>query len=172
MKYGPIAKIFHWSVAVLLAIQLPLGWLMPNIRRGMAPGAAMSLHIAVGITLLALIVMRFAWRLTQPVAPENTLPRWQRLGSELVHRLLYLTVWSATVSGWLFESYRGWDIDLFDMIPLPRLVAEGSGVGRDIGSWHAAIVWIVLILIAIHILAALTHLFIYKDRVMQRMLPG
>jgi cytochrome b561 len=29
-----------------------------------------------------------------------------------------------------------------------------------------------LILIGLHVVAALTHLFVYRNRVMQRMLPG
>lgn len=51
----------------------------------MSPGSAMSLHISIGMTILALIVLRLIWRVTHPVAPENCLPNWQRLSSELVH---------------------------------------------------------------------------------------
>jgi cytochrome b561 len=47
----------------------------------MKPGAAMTFHISFGIVILVLIVLRFAWRLGHPVAPENSLPPWQRLGS-------------------------------------------------------------------------------------------
>ena len=73
LKYGTAAKLFHWAVVVLIAVQLPLGWLMPDIKRGMTPGSAMSLHISIGITILALIVLRLIWRVTHPVAPESYL---------------------------------------------------------------------------------------------------
>ena len=69
LNYGPTAKVFHWVIVALLIVQLPLGWLMPGVRRGMAPGTAMSLHISIGMTVLVLIVLRFVWRLTHPVAP-------------------------------------------------------------------------------------------------------
>ena len=36
--------------------------------------------------------LRFVWRLTHPVAPESSLPPWQRLSSEIVHWLLYALV--------------------------------------------------------------------------------
>ncbi|MEW6766949.1 MAG: hypothetical protein AB1342_02860 [Pseudomonadota bacterium] len=36
--YGKTAKVLHWLIAALLAVQFPVGWLMPDIRRGMAPG--------------------------------------------------------------------------------------------------------------------------------------
>jgi cytochrome b561 len=82
LKYGTTAKAFHWIIVVLIAIQLPLGWLMPDIRHGMSPGSAMSLHISIGSTILTLIVLRLLWRLTHPVAPEGYLPAWQRVSSE------------------------------------------------------------------------------------------
>ena len=37
-------------------------------------------------------MLRFVWRLTHPVAPESSLPAWQRLTSELMHWMLYLMV--------------------------------------------------------------------------------
>ena len=85
LHYGTTAKIFHWAIVALLAVQLPLGWLMPDIHRGMTPGNAMILHMSIGILAVVLIVLRFFWRLTHPVAPETNLPGWQRVSSELVH---------------------------------------------------------------------------------------
>lgn len=172
LHYGPTAKGFHWVIVLLIAIQLPLGWLMPDIRQGMAPGSAMSLHVSIGITILVLIVLRFFWRLTHPVAPESSLPVWQRLSSGLVHWLLYAAVLATTASGWMFESARGWTINLYGVLPLPRLVEGGSPAGSAIGELHATLVWVLVVLMSVHILAAFVHLFLYRDRVMQRMLLG
>jgi len=90
----------------------------------------------------------------------------------LVHWLLYLVVLLTTLSGWFFESARGWSITLYGAVPLPRLVEEGSQAGHAIGELHATLVWVLVTLVTIHILAALAHLLVYKDRVMHRMLPG
>jgi cytochrome b561 len=171
-SYGLTAKVFHWAVVVLLAVQLPIGWLMPDIRRGMSPGTTMSLHISIGISILLLIVARFTWRLTHPVALESYLPVWQRVSSEVLHWLLYLAVLATTLTGWLFESTRGWTIHLYGAVPLPRLVEEGSSIGQAIGGWHSTAVWVLITLIALHVLAALVHLLVFRDRVMYRMLPG
>ena len=172
LKYGKTAKAFHWIIVALIAVQLPLGWLMPDIRRGMSPGSAMSLHISIGITILVLIVLRFVWRLTHPVAPESYLPAWQRVSSEAVHLLLYPVVFVTTLTGWFFESGRGWSINLYGVLPIPRLVEEGSPTGHAIGELHETMIWVLVALIAVHVLAAFVHLFVCKDRVMQRMLPG
>jgi cytochrome b561 len=172
LHYGTTAKAFHWLIVALLVAQYLIGWLMPDIRRGMQPGDAMTLHISIGMVILALILLRFVWRITHPVAPESSLPAWQRLSSEGVHWLLYALVLATTVTGWLFASQRGWSIKLFYAVPLPMLSAEGAPVARTIGRWHETTEWALLIVIGIHVAAALAHLFIYRDRVMQRMLPG
>ncbi len=65
-------------------LQFPLGWFMPHIHRGMQPGDAMTFHISFGITILALIVLRFFRRIIYPVAPASSLPVWQQLISQLM----------------------------------------------------------------------------------------
>ncbi|MDU0958761.1 MAG: cytochrome b/b6 domain-containing protein, partial [Bradyrhizobium sp.] len=59
LHYGTPAKILHWLVVALLAIQYPIGWLMPDLHANTPPGAPMILHISFGLTILALIVVRF-----------------------------------------------------------------------------------------------------------------
>jgi cytochrome b561 len=172
LQYGTTAKVFHWLIVALLLVQYPLGWLMPDIHRGMKPGDAMTWHISIGIVILILIVLRFAWRLTHPVAPESSLPAWQRVSSEAVHWLLYVLVLATTITGWLFASFRGWSVSFFFLAPLPMLSAGNPEAGKMIDGWHQVMGWSLLVVIGLHVTAALVHLFIYRDRIMQRMLPG
>ncbi len=172
LHYGTPAKIFHWLIVGLLAVQYPIGWLMPDIHRGMTPGAGMTFHVSIGISVLILTTLRLVWRLTHPVAPESSLPPWQRLSSEAVHWLLYVLVLATTLSGWLFASFRGWSISFFYLVPLPMLASDNAAAGRTIDGLHQAMEWALLVTIGIHVVAALAHIFIYRDRVMQRMLPG
>ncbi len=171
LQYGPTAKAFHWLILALLLVQYPIGWLMPDIHRGQQPGVGMTLHISFGIVILLLIVVRFAWRLTHPVAPESSLPSWQRASSEVLHWALYAAVLAATVTGWLFASFRGWSISFFYLAPMPMLASDNAAAGRAIDGLHQAAEWTLLVLIAIHVASTLAHLFIYRDQVMQRMLP-
>lgn len=169
-EYGFTAKLLHWLIAAILVVQFALGWLMPPVRRGMQPGSSMHLHISIGIVVLALIVVRLLWRLTHRVPPEPALPRWQRLASAAVHWLLYVLVLVTTLSGWFYASARGWTLTFFGLAPLPALVAQGSRAGRALGEIHEGIVWVLLAVIAAHVLAALVHAFVYRDDVMRRML--
>jgi cytochrome b561 len=172
LHYGTTAKLFHWAIVALLLVQYPIGWLMPDIRRNQQPGVSMTCHISFGITILVLILLRFVWRLTHPVAPESSLPAWQRLSSELVHWMLYFLVLATTLTGWLFASFRGWSVSFFYLFPLPMLASDNATAGKAIDGLHQAAEWTLLVLIALHVAAALAHMFVYRDRVMHRMLPG
>ncbi len=169
--YGTTAKILHWIVVALLLTQYLIGWLMPNIRRNMSPGIAMTWHISIGTVILALIVARLVWRLTHPVAPESSLRPYQRLTSGAVHWLLYLLVLATTVSGWLFASARGWHVSWFFLVPFPMLTSGSQSLVHTLDGWHQNFEWALLILIGVHVAAAFLHLFYYRDGVMQRMLP-
>ncbi len=171
LQYGTTAKVLHWLIVALLIVQYLIGWLMPDVHRG-PPGVPMVLHMSVGLTILVVIVLRFVWRLAHPVAPESSLPPWQRLSSELVHWLLYILVLATTFSGWLFASFRGWSVSYFYMLPFPMLASDNAAAGRAIDGLHQAAEWTLLVFIGLHVLAALAHVFIYRDRIMQRMLPG
>jgi cytochrome b561 len=172
LQYGTTAKVFHWLVLALLLVQYPLGWLMPDIHRGTKPGAAMSFHVSLGIVILLLIIARLLWRLTHPVASENSLPAWQRLTSQAMHWLLYALVLATTITGWLFASFRGWSMSFFYLVPLPMLASDNAAAGKAINGLHQVMEWTLLVVIGLHVVAALAHLFIYRDRIMQRMLPG
>jgi cytochrome b561 len=169
--YGTTTKVFHWLIVALLIVQYPLGKFMPDIHRGMTPGDAMTFHISFGITILALMVLRLFWRITHPVAPAGSLPAWQRLISEAVHWLLYALVLATTMTGWIFASERGWSISLFFAVPLPMLPTESSLLANSLGKWHGTMEWALLLVIGAHVAAAMAHTFIFRDRIMQRMLP-
>jgi cytochrome b561 len=170
LQYGTTAKVFHWLVVALLLVQYLIGRLMPDVHAG-PPGAPMTFHVSFGIVILTLIVLRFAWRLTHPVAPESSLPPWQRLSSEAVHWALYAMVLATTLTGWLFASFRGWSISLFYLVPLPMLASKDVANVKAMDGWHQAMGLTLLVLVGIHVVAAMAHIFIYRDRIMQRMLP-
>ena len=57
-------------------------------------------------------------------------------------------------------------------MPLPMLASANPAANKFIDGWHQAAEWTLLALIGIHVAAALAHIFVYRDRIMQRMLPG
>jgi cytochrome b561 len=63
-------------------------------------------------------------------------------------------------------------MSLFYLVPLPMLASENAAAGKAIDGWHQVMEWTLLVVICLHVAAALVHLFIYRDRIMQRMLSG
>jgi cytochrome b561 len=171
LHYGTTAKALHLAIVTLIVIQYSIGWLMPDVHGG-PPGVPMTWHISIGIVILALISVRFLWRLTHPVAPESSLAPWQRITSEAVHWLLYVLVLLTTLSGWLFASARGWNVSWFFVAPLPMLTSGSRPLVKMLDGWHQNFMWALVIVAGLHIASALVHLFYYRDGVMRRMLPG
>jgi cytochrome b561 len=89
-----------------------------------------------------------------------------------VHWLLYVLVLATTLTGWLFASFRGWTLSYFSLLPLPMLSPANPAYNKLIDGWHQAAEWALLIVIVLHVATALLHLLIYRDKIMQRMLPG
>jgi cytochrome b561 len=172
-SYSSGAKFFHWLTVALLLAQFAVGWIMPDIKRGMQPESLMNLHMSLGIVILAVIVLRLIWRvMVGAPAAERGLPGWQRAAASTVHGLLYLLVFVMIFTGWSFASMRGWTITVFALVQMPALFAQGSGIGHDIGELHETASWVLLSFVGLHVLAALAHQFVFRDNVMQRMLPG
>ena len=171
-QYGATAKWLHWLITALLVVQFVVGPLMPNVPRYSAPGELMNFHMSIGAVVLALIVLRLAWRLGHPVAADPGLKAWQRIASQATHWLLYALVLASTFTGWSYASMRGWTITLFGTVPLPAIFVQGSPLGRTIGRLHETLVWVLAAVVVLHVLAALIHMVVYRDRIMQRMLPA
>jgi cytochrome b561 len=171
--YDLVAKLLHWLIAGLLVVQYAIGWVMPEIHRNTPAEGLISLHLSFGALIVLLVLVRLGWRLTHAAPPPvGGMPRWQALAAQAVHALLYVLLVVLPVLGWMNASYRGYAVSLFDVVPLPALVAKGSPVGRPLGDVHILLSYAMLGVIGLHVLAALYHRFVLRDEVLQRMLPA
>ncbi len=50
------------------------------------------------------------------------------------------------------------------------LTSEAALFGNSIGRWHGTLELALFLLIGSHVTAAMAHTFIFRDRIMQRML--
>ena len=170
--YGAIAQGFHWVTFALVAAQFALGWLMPHVHRGTRPVGLISLHLSIGLLILAVILLRFAWRLAQgaPAVPEAR-PLWQRHLGDAVHFLLYLVVLVMVVTGWINAAGRGWTLSFFGLFSLPSFTVPRPSMIHTIANYHITLSWWFLGIIGFHVAAVLVHQLWYRDRTLQRMLP-
>lgn len=172
-RYNRVAIALHWLLAMGLIYQLSLGIWMDGVPKT-PPGLRadwFNWHKSVGMVLGLLIVLRVLWRLTHasPALP-GTMPRWQRRGASLSHALLYGCMVAMPLSGFLGSSLTKYPIKFFGM-PLPRLWEANPDLKALCGSVHTGASYLFMLVIALHVAAALMHL-LRRDGVFSRMWPA
>jgi len=172
-RYTGTAKALHWLIVALLASQYVVGYLMPHIGRNTVPGTLINLHFSIGVLIILVALSRLAWRLTHPEpAPLDGVPPWQTVSARIVHWLLYVLLFVVPVLGWINASWRGFQVTLFGVVEMPKLIATRLPGWNWTGNMHEFLSWYVMLaVIGLHAAAALYHYFVRRDGVLQRMLP-
>ena len=186
--YSLPARVLHWTVALLVLITAPLGFIMhdrsdtkiadESLKAAFEATTDMmySWHKLIGLVILALMVFRLSYRFMNGAPrPEPTLTPLEKGLSHAVHWTMYLLLIVIPVVGYIGISYGDY-LTVFGM-KLPGLVSVHEGDGHDkIADWyfdiHGWAATILLGLAGLHILAALYHRFVKGDRVLARMVPG
>jgi cytochrome b561 len=171
--FNGFAKLLHWLVVALLVAQFSIAWTMPDIHRDTKPVDLIAWHLSVGMTILLVMVVRAGWRAVSTVPPTPAgLAAPLAILSRVTQFLLYAVLFVLPVLGWINANARGWTVRLFGSIPMPSLVASGSGWGHDMGDVHQVVAWVLLGAAGLHVAGALYNQFILKDSTLRRMLPG
>lgn len=172
-RYSWQAMALHWAIALLIIGMLWLGFSLEDIPRN-TPARAfyVNLHKSFGILTLVLVLIRFGWRATHKPPPlPSHMPRWESAAAIWSHRLLYACMLLQPLSGYLGSSFNRFGIKFFG-IPLPNWGWEDKALRTIFNEIHGVVAVLLLVLIAVHVLAALKHLFLDRDQVFQRMLPA
>jgi cytochrome b561 len=176
--YGAIAIAFHWAMAVLIIGMLALGIYMHELPpTEQATFQLYQLHKSIGFVVLALAVVRLAWRLINPAPrlPSGMHPL-EKLAAHLGHIGIYLLIFAIPISGWFMVSASPWGIPtiLFNVFPVPHLPIPESLGSKDQAEGffkllHEYGAFLLIGLIVVHIAAALKHHFIARDETLKRM---
>ena len=172
-RYNRTAIALHWLIALLIFAVFPLGVYMHDLPLSPTKLQLYSYHKWIGITILLWAVVRIVWRVTHrpPALPVGT-PAWEILVSHLTHWALYLLILVVPISGWLMSSAKGFQTVWFGLIPLPDLVGKDKALGELLGNLHQGLNAVLLLLVGLHIAAAIKHKLIDRDQILERMLPG
>ena len=145
------------------------------------PFSLYQLHKSVGLTVLALTLIRLGWRLAhRPPALTDSMPGWERRAAALGHLALYGLLVAMPLTGWAVVSVSPYNIPtvLYGLVPWPHLPglatlphADKHSAEEVLKQLHDAGAWIMLALLAVHAGAAVRHLLWLRDGVMERMLP-
>ncbi|MCC7271822.1 MAG: cytochrome b [Alphaproteobacteria bacterium] len=169
--YGPPARAAHWATAALLAVSIPLGLVMVRIE-GDVKFTLYNWHEWIGFTVWWITLFRVSWRLGHPPPPHvPPLPTLQHAAAESVHGLLYLALLAMPIAGWIGNSAYGFPLEPFGLFKLPDLVSKNEALGRVVLDIHGWTGWAVIVLLGMHVAAALHHHLVVRDATLRRMLP-
>ena len=173
-RYNNVAITLHWVVAVLVLVMIGLGVYMVDIPRGTDERSFFyNLHKSIGLTAGILVLVRLWWRWKNPPPPlPSSMPAWQVTASNISHRLLYTCMIIMPVVGFSASQFTKWGVTYFGMFKIPPMAYPDKEIYNILQGVHGFMGYLLMVLLIVHILAALHHLLIKKDGIFQRMLPG
>lgn len=171
-SYGWVAILLHWMVALGVIGLFALGvWMVGLTYYDPWYNRAPDWHRSVGMLLLGVLLLRFAWRLWLPrPAPEPAHKPWERVLGHAAHGLLNLLTLAVIVAGYLISSADGRPVAVFDWFSVPAVFDGFEQQESLAGDWHRWLAYVLIGLAALHALAALKHHFVDRDRTLRRML--
>jgi cytochrome b561 len=172
LRYTSTAAALHWIVAALVVLMIVLGWSMQAIPKvPVGPRVnAFNLHKSIGLTILALMVVRIAWRATHPAPSLPPMPLWQARTARTVHVLLYLCLFVQPLTGYLGSVFSGYPVKLYGIV-LPSWAPKSEALKDAMSVAHLVNSLILVTAIALHVAGALKHALVARDGLVRRMWP-
>lgn len=170
-RFGWVAMGLHWLTAAAVAAMFVIAWRMDALPIGLAKLQAYGWHKSIGLTILAVTVLRLLWRLGNPQPPYLGESGWQRRSSNAAHWLLYAGLIALPLLGWLFSAAANTPVNLYGLVVLPNPIGADKALAEILGEAHGILAYALLALVALHVAAALKHHFADRDATLRRMLP-
>lgn len=171
-KYSLASRGLHWGVALMIIGLFGLGlWIRDLDYYSSWYQRAPQLHVLIGLVLALLMVVRVALRLRFAAPkPLAQLTKLEAVAAYVVHLVLYLFIFVLIVSGYLIVVAGGEVMNILGLFELPvmeSLFDDQEDLAGDIHEWLA---WTLIVVAAVHGLAALKHHFVSGDDTLRRML--
>ena len=170
-RYGIVAKLFHWLMAILIIAIFALGLYMVELSYyDRWYKDSLEIHKSTGLLIALLWLLRLTWKKTS-IAPKTlSLHAWETKIAHLAHFGLYLLMALICVSGYLISTADGDGISFYGLFDVPASVT-GENQEDTAGVIHKYLAWALIALVALHVAGALKHHFIDKDNTLRRMVP-
>lgn len=169
VRYTAVARTLHWVIAVLIIANLVLGFAHDAL-----PGdwAVMPVHKSIGLTVLALTLLRLMWRIAHRAPPlPDEMPGWEKAAAHAAHFAFYAFMILVPLSGWIMVSAGARPLNWFFLFDVPKFaVTKSDAIVGLSGAGHEIMGFAWAALVIVHIAAALRHHFVLKDNVLRRMI--
>lgn len=171
-RYGIVAQVFHWGIFALFVSLFIVAEMMDEAPKGPEKYALYDLHKSLGLSVLFLAFSRLSWRMANPRPElEGTLSKWIEKGATASHFLLYAVMFIMPLTGYIMSVTGGHPVGFFGLFKLPMVMGKNHGLHEGFEELHEVMAALILVLVSVHLLAALWHHFMVRDNVLRRMLP-
>ena len=176
-RYGPITKILHWAIFLLLLNQFVLAAAMLNTpdgetTAGFTQGSLYEWHKSLGLVTLFVAFLRLLWRRATPLpdwAPNLT--QMEKRSIVIIERTLYACMFLMPISGFIFVMAGGFGVRLFDRWELPNVIGTHPAAASAAEVTHEGVAILLVLALCAHWFVIARHQLVHKDRYVQRMLP-
>jgi cytochrome b561 len=174
-RYPLHMQLFHWAIAAAVLFMLGLGFYMDGLPVSLQKLSLYGLHKSVGMTVLALALLRILARTLSDVPPLHAPGKYGRtivLAAQAGHFALYFMLLAMPLSGWTLSSAAGLPVSVFGLFAAPDLVPPNAETRKIAETAHEIGAFVLCGLILVHVGAVVFHHLVLKDRLILRMLPA
>lgn len=173
-RYGAIPKVLHWTIAVLVIVAWFLGTVGDELPRGAARATSQFIHMSAGLAILALLVIRLIWRISDPPPPLERTPYglWADYAGRFAHWFLYVLLAAVVLAGIIAQFADGDALPVFGLFNIASPWAKDHRLAKTVQEVHEVLANALVIVAGLHTAAALAHHWLLPDRTLTRMLPG
>lgn len=170
--YPGTSKLLHWLVAACVLTTAPVAIAMGRVGPGPTQDSLYNLHKSLGVLIFVLMILRLINRIVKDAPiPDPSIEPWQRAVSSAVHGLIYVLLLAMPVVGYIANSAFGAPTPFFGLFNIPPIIGKNEALAEFLFAGHRLSGFLLIILVAMHVGAALFHHFIRGDNVLRRMLP-
>jgi len=173
-SWGSLARAFHWGLGAAIIGMIAYGWWMNHVPARADRFFYRSIHADIGYLVLLLTVLRLVWRGVNPTpALPADIASWQRIAARVSHGLLYAVTILVSMLGWAMSGARTQDYSsFFGLFRVPPITSPDKAAAAAYEDRHILLAYVLLALIALHLVAVAFHHFVRRDRVAARMIAG
>jgi cytochrome b561 len=164
-RYDGVAKFLHWTIALLIISEYLIGLTIDTF-------GWKWLHIQVGFLILLCVLLRVIWRIThQYPAMDASLSKHNQFLAHAGHGVLYLLMLAIPLTGVTVVVTKGLAFNIWGIHVSPLMAPINYDTRHMIKEIHEYMAHIIIIMAALHALAALMHQFVHGHKILSRMLP-
>ena len=168
-EYGLLAKLFHWITFIVLIAQVPFGFYLVGLEFSDRRIDLENIHIFIGISVFYFVLIRLIWKLFNPSPKsEHNFFKGQNLIAKTNHFLLYVSIFTITISGVLKKLYMGEKLNFFVF----QYVFENTSfeLADSFYIVHIYANYLLIALVSLHVLAVIAHHIFFKDKILRKIL--